>query len=215
MKHNDAKTKCIDDFFNGDGDTSEGDTLCTIFSWVDVGIMGGLWAILGILHVSYIQSAVTYPSAQSRFTLQIYLFIVVKSYGTGQREDHAEYDRLYDPSQPVSKNNIPLNDRSDPWDARPSEDKFRPMDNRYSRNYTHVRQNSSVSATDVLSEPYQQPANGYRDYAPYQPYSDNMAQPTYAYTQREAPTPYDGSYAGQQDSNLGRPSRAQAHPGES
>ncbi|KAJ2931186.1 hypothetical protein H1R20_g5931, partial [Candolleomyces eurysporus] len=194
-KHNDARQRCIDDFFNGDGETSQGDTLCNIFAWVDVGIMGGLWVILAILH--------------------FYLMIVVKSYGAGQREDHREYDRLYDPSQPLSKNNIPMADRSDPWDARPSEEKPRHVDNRYTRNYTHVRQNSSVSATDVLSEPYQQPANGYRDYTPYQSYSDNVAQPTYAYTQREAPTPYDGSYAGQQDSKLDRPMRTQGHPGES
>jgi hypothetical protein len=30
---------------------SEGETLCEIFPWVDVGVMGGLWVIMAILHV--------------------------------------------------------------------------------------------------------------------------------------------------------------------
>lgn len=51
VKHADAKAQCITDFFSGDGTSSEGDTLCNIFAWVDIGIMGGLWVILAIFHV--------------------------------------------------------------------------------------------------------------------------------------------------------------------
>lgn len=52
-RHTTAKSKCIQDFFTSpDGQTSgEGDTLCNIFPWVDVGIMGVLWVILAIAHV--------------------------------------------------------------------------------------------------------------------------------------------------------------------
>jgi len=52
-RHSPAKAKCIDDFFTtADGaSSSEGDTLCEIFPWVDVGIMGGLLVILAALHV--------------------------------------------------------------------------------------------------------------------------------------------------------------------
>lgn len=52
-RHSTAKAKCLLDFFtdvNGDS-TSEGNTLCNIFPWVDVGIMGGLWVLLAALHV--------------------------------------------------------------------------------------------------------------------------------------------------------------------
>lgn len=52
-RHSTAKAKCITDFFtdaNG-ASSSEGDTLCNIFPWVDVGIMGGLWVLLAALLV--------------------------------------------------------------------------------------------------------------------------------------------------------------------
>jgi hypothetical protein len=53
-RHSTAKANCITDFFTNGGNSSasEGETLCEIFSWVDVGIMGGLWVILAALHVS-------------------------------------------------------------------------------------------------------------------------------------------------------------------
>jgi len=52
-RHSTAKANCITDFFaTADGSSpSEGETLCEIFPWVDVGIMGGLWVILAALHV--------------------------------------------------------------------------------------------------------------------------------------------------------------------
>ncbi|KAF5313981.1 hypothetical protein D9611_006875 [Ephemerocybe angulata] len=190
VKHNDAQTRCIQDWFGGDSTISAADTLCNIFPWVDVGIMGGLWVILAIFHV--------------------YLFIVISSYGAGQRQDHQDYDRINDPSQPLTKgnNDIPLSDRNDTaWDAR--ED----YATSYPRNYTHVRQNSSVSATDVLTEPVQQPIDDkYQNYdynTSYQPYTDNTAQQTYDYNQQAAPTAYTG-YTGHQDGGVRRHSTRQS-----
>ena len=49
-RHSTAKSKCESDFFV-DSTTSEVDTLCEIFPWVDVGIMGGLWVLLAIVQV--------------------------------------------------------------------------------------------------------------------------------------------------------------------
>lgn len=57
-KHNTALNDCENDFFSDDtsgtGSTSldEGQTLCNIFTWVDVGLMGGLWVVLAIMQVS-------------------------------------------------------------------------------------------------------------------------------------------------------------------
>lgn len=52
-RHGKAKAKCLEDFFPSTSGESagEGDTLCQIFPWVDVGVMGGLWAILAIMQV--------------------------------------------------------------------------------------------------------------------------------------------------------------------
>lgn len=67
-RHTTAKTACIQDFFNNNNTTStgtnvggdlaaastsgEGDIVCNIFTWVDVGIMGGLWLVMLIFQVS-------------------------------------------------------------------------------------------------------------------------------------------------------------------
>jgi len=52
--HDSAKKRCLSSFFTANDGTisSEGDALCTIFPWADVGIMGGLWVLLGAVHVS-------------------------------------------------------------------------------------------------------------------------------------------------------------------
>lgn len=51
--HSTAKSNCLSNFFAhaDDKQITEGNTLCEIFPWVDVGVMGGLWLILAILHV--------------------------------------------------------------------------------------------------------------------------------------------------------------------
>jgi hypothetical protein len=54
LQHQRARDRCLTDFFGGQTDDSQGSTLCTIFPWVDVGIMGGLWVMLMVFHVSTI-----------------------------------------------------------------------------------------------------------------------------------------------------------------
>jgi len=122
-RHSNAQAKCIQDFFSSTGsatDSSEGEALCNIFSWVDIGIMGGLWVLLAIL--------------------QLYLFVILSSYGTAQR-DHSQYDRLYDPNHPLTSENIPLEHHTDPWDSRPSGDQYGAQDPRY-----HARNNSTFGS---------------------------------------------------------------------
>ncbi|KAF8807483.1 hypothetical protein BYT27DRAFT_7099910 [Phlegmacium glaucopus] len=139
-RHSNAQAKCIQDFFTpatSASSSSEGGTLCNIFPWVDVGIMGALWALLAIL--------------------QLYLFIVLSSYVTAQRRD---YDRIYDPSQPLTADNIPLDNRTDPWDSRPSVE-YRDQYGARDAYYKHVRNQSSVSASDIMNAPSQKPNDGF------------------------------------------------------
>ncbi|RDB28594.1 hypothetical protein Hypma_015442 [Hypsizygus marmoreus] len=124
-RHTTAKTKCLTDFFQT---SSEGDTLCEIFPWVDIGIMGGLWVVLAILH--------------------IYLYIILSSYGSSQRRDHEKYDQL-------NNDSIPMNKRNDPWDSRPSADSV--LSPRDGHNYNHLRQESGTSVSDMLAQPQVQP----------------------------------------------------------
>jgi hypothetical protein len=56
-RHNTAKVNCEQKFFSAtSGLTSEGSTMCEIFPWVDVGLMGGLWVLLLISQVLYSNS---------------------------------------------------------------------------------------------------------------------------------------------------------------
>lgn len=58
-RHSTAQANCERDYYT-DGSTGNNaaslanasDTVCNIFSWVDVGIMGGLWFVLLIMQVS-------------------------------------------------------------------------------------------------------------------------------------------------------------------
>lgn len=54
-RHSAAQANCIKDFFpdsaSGSPTASEGEILCNIFPWVDVGIMGGLWVFFAAVHV--------------------------------------------------------------------------------------------------------------------------------------------------------------------
>ncbi|KAF9460818.1 hypothetical protein BDZ94DRAFT_1222454 [Collybia nuda] len=196
-KHSTAKSRCLLNFFPSD-DTSQGDTLCEIFPWVDVGIMGGLWVVLGILH--------------------IYIFIVLSSYGSAQRRDHDKYDQL-------NGDNIPMNRRSDPWDSRLSSDSPRsPAPKHDNHGYNHIRQESGASVSDMLSQPQQMPKDIFsqQDYG-YQPRSYSHQEygratpsyPTNTYTQNPSPTPiYHDTPHNDPISYLNRPPHAQAHPGE-
>ena len=78
-----------------------------------------------------------------------------------QRDDHFKFDSEYDATNPLTTN-IPLADRSDPWDSRPSID-----EGRYSppgaavraagapSAYGHVRQGStgSIGQSPVQDSP--------------------------------------------------------------
>ncbi|KAJ3976971.1 hypothetical protein EV361DRAFT_880945 [Lentinula raphanica] len=194
-KHSTAESNCLTDFFNSTDSTeeSEGNTLCNIFPWIDVGIMAGIWVWLAIMH--------------------IYLYIVINSYSSAQQRDYIKYDALNDPSNPLNGEGIPMNGR-DPWDARNS--------NEYNGGYNHNRQASAASMNDVMNQPVRQPRDGfsYSDAAPYvpqrnDPYGTSMSRPNNAYTEDPGPTPgFSDPYYGD-SSNLNRPSQVQAHPGES
>ncbi|KAF9532007.1 hypothetical protein CPB83DRAFT_808241 [Crepidotus variabilis] len=201
--HSKAKQRCITDFFDSvpGSNQNSSDTICNIMTWVLVGIMGGIWALLA--------------------ALQLYLFVVISSYSKNQREDHSNYDRVYDPSQPLKAENIPM--ENDPWDSRMSTDHGLSSQN---HNYRHVRQESNVSASDVLSEPAQQhhkdslSSSRYHDneYDPYDPEeSQQPTYPSYAYTQQAQPTPAAQNQYYRDDvqgySQVERPSQAQPHPG--
>jgi hypothetical protein len=54
-RHNTAQTNCEQKFFSAaSGLSSEGQTMCEIFPWVDIGLMGGLWVLLLISQVCYL-----------------------------------------------------------------------------------------------------------------------------------------------------------------
>ncbi|KAI0257566.1 hypothetical protein BJV78DRAFT_1163517 [Lactifluus subvellereus] len=96
-RHNIAKTNCEQKFFTAaSGLTSEGETMCEIFPWVDIGLMGGLWVLLLIS--------------------QFYFFTIISGYGVGQRGDHEKYNSLY--SMTGLNGASGMANRSDPWDSR-------------------------------------------------------------------------------------------------
>jgi len=179
-RHTQAKTKCIADFFKGSETSSEADTMCNIFPWVDVGIMAGIWVLLAIA--------------------QLYFYIVVSSYGAGQRYDHEKFDSMYDASNPLTSD-IPLNNR---WGIRPSDENL--LENQ-PRGY-HSRQGSGASVSSVLNDKQPQ----YGSYETYPP-----VQPGNAYTQDPGPTPraHDSYYygSGYDVAGMERPDRTQPHPG--
>ncbi|KAI8981290.1 hypothetical protein BD414DRAFT_420034 [Trametes punicea] len=180
VHHNQAENKCLSDFFGGtvSANNSEGQTLCNIFPWADVGIMAGLWVLLAIM--------------------QTYLYVIVSSFGKGQRRDHTKYQSLYDSSR--SLNSIPLIDRG-AWDARLStDDLVQPSG--------HARHDSDASVATVMAGKVQ----GYSDY-------DYSAYPPPADAHIQDPGPTPNAYENYYESNLppagvDYPQRSQAHPGE-
>ncbi|KAG9314430.1 hypothetical protein JVU11DRAFT_5227 [Chiua virens] len=97
-RHSTAQSNCEATFFSG-STSSEGGTLCDIFSWADVGLMGAAWVFFALV--------------------QTYFLFVLSSYGSSQREDHEKYDALNDSTRALT-DDIPMADRGDPWDSRPS-----------------------------------------------------------------------------------------------
>jgi len=144
-RHSTAKTNCESKFFTAPSDlTTEGETMCDIFPWVDIGLMAGLWVLLAIS--------------------QTYFFTIVSGYGTGQRWDHEKYNSVYSMTG-LTGSDTDLPNRSDPWDPRvlPAP----------GGGYGHVRQESTTSEPGVLDNHYGDtareavPYNGYKD-----PYHD-------------------------------------------
>ncbi|KAG1826022.1 uncharacterized protein BJ212DRAFT_319144 [Suillus subaureus] len=101
-RHSTALTNCENKYYptapNG-SNTTEGQTVCGIITWVDVGLMIGAWVFFALV--------------------QAYLLFIVSSYGTAQRRDYEKYEALNDTTKPLT-DNIPMSDRGDPWDYRAS-----------------------------------------------------------------------------------------------
>ncbi|KAG6884748.1 hypothetical protein C0993_008538 [Termitomyces sp. T159_Od127] len=141
IRHTTSRVNCLNNFFPDDSQSTLGEKLCEIIPWVDIGIMGGLWVILAIF--------------------QLYLFVVLSSYSSGQSRDHEKYDQL-------NNDNIPMNPRNDPWDSRPSAETPRSP-----QGYTHGRNESTLSTADVLAQPQLQPKDSISYY-----HSDYQYQPS-------------------------------------
>lgn len=176
-RHSTASSNCVKRFFSDDSLQSQGETLCDIFSWVDVGIMAGLWVLLVIL--------------------QGYLFLVVSSYGSSQRRDHQQYDALSDPTHPLTKDTIPMADRNDPWDSRPSTESTRAPPDANGGQYQHLRQISTASASDILNQPQQRPDDSLSsDYGYKSSYYSEPQGNAYSSHPAQSSYPSDGYYTG-------------------
>ncbi|KIO33865.1 hypothetical protein M407DRAFT_3860 [Tulasnella calospora MUT 4182] len=182
-RHGPATTECIQDFFannattvdqaNAFADDGQGPTICNIFTWVSVGIMGGLWIIMLIF--------------------QGYLLLVCRWYSVSQLADHSKYYSIYSVNPPEG---IPLGDRQrgeDAWDPRPSTESWsggqmspgvaRPGFGAHSRQNSDVNDRAyGVSAADAYAE--KKPTYGYRD----DPTSHSYPDQAYV-NDSEAPTP--------------------------
>lgn len=105
-------------------------------------------------------------------TPQLYLFLILSSYGKAQRRDH-QYDRLFDPSQPLTAEYIPLDHPTDPWDSRPSVDPYGAQDVR-----NHARNDSTISSSELLNnqkpmDNNQRPGDNFFNYDPSYGYTKN------------------------------------------
>jgi len=208
-KHNTAQAKCVTDFFPADSSTtataltgsdSEGKLLCNIFTWVGVGIMGGLWLVLGLFHA--------------------YLFLVISGYGSSQRDDHRQYYSLYSlnsypgqgagphstflpASEAIGMRNMGAHD--DAWDTRDSMDTVGFEKQQYAANQ------AQYPAQQGYPQPQRQPSGG-------------TVYPGPAKTMDPQPTPYQTSYNTAYEDpyynnnpavmNMGRPDAATMHPAE-
>ena len=110
--------------------------------------------------------------------------MVLTSYGKNQRRDHDQYDRLNDPPPPLKTEGIPL--QSEPW--------VLPDGGKPKQGYRHLRQQSSISMSDVLNQPSQQPIDSMSMTTTsydYQPYNDEYhpSPPTHNRTRTASPTP--------------------------
>jgi len=198
-RHSVAQSTCETTFFpsssSGTATTEEGQSMCNIFPWVDVGVMAGLWVVLALA--------------------QTYFWTVLSSYSQGQQQDHLSYDTVFDSTNALAANDIPMTNQKDSWNSRPSAEA---LTGRSDRGYGHVRRESQMSASDVMGDEFQQPRDsmdpGYGRYGITSPPKD-VSYPGQAYTQEPAPTPqYNDHYYSGDDVDMDRPSPSQAHPAE-
>lgn len=135
---------------------------------------------------------------------QLYLYVVVSSYGSGQRLDHEKYDSMYDPTKPLTSD-IPLSTRADPWDARTAENPL------LHDTGNHSRHSSIASVSTVMADKQQQP----HDFGGYgqSTYPPNV--PNHAHTQSPGPTPIANEYytSGYGGGGVNAPQPSQPHPG--
>lgn len=61
VRHSTAQSNCEETFFpSGDSPTSTlGQTMCNIFAWVDVGLMGAAWVFFAVVQVRFVVLLVT------------------------------------------------------------------------------------------------------------------------------------------------------------
>lgn len=72
---NDSNSTLSNSVINIDPSTVSGHTLCSVFTWVQLGIMGGLWLAL--------------------LVVEFYFAMMSRIYGSEQREDHRRYNSIY------------------------------------------------------------------------------------------------------------------------
>ena len=79
---------------------------------------------------------------------QFYFYTIISGYGVGQRGDHEKYNSVYSMTG-LNSDNVPLANRSDPWDSR--------MDPVAGRDrYGHTRQESALSDTAMLDNSFKE-----------------------------------------------------------
>ncbi|KAF7966636.1 hypothetical protein HWV62_37595 [Athelia sp. TMB] len=193
-RHSKAQSACITDFFPNSS-SSLGTTMCNIFPWVDVGIMGGMLVFFALVH--------------------IYFYVVMSSYSNAQQRAHDDYAAGGETKSLT--NDIPMTNR---WDNRPLNDPLLAegvyTSQRNIGGYDHHRSNSGQSVSTVLAEPIQREYNSY-DQNSYLQREPSTRYPETVHTQEPGPTPvyHDNYYSGEQgNSDLNRPLPSQPHPGE-
>ncbi|KAG2120994.1 uncharacterized protein F5147DRAFT_663942 [Suillus discolor] len=191
-RHSTSLTNCENKYYptasNG-SNTTEGQTVCGIITWVDVGLMAGAWVFFALV--------------------QAYLLFVVSSYGTAQRQDYEKYDALNDTTKPLT-DNIPMSDRGDPWDYRASTE--------YEDGRGH-RRNASTASTMNAPLQKERYADGQSYLTPTYPPEpqpqferQQSTRTAPSGTQSPQPAPYANNYYGP-DSPTGQSAPTQAHPG--
>lgn len=223
-KHSAATSDCLKDFFpNSDSSSGplnasqEGQILCNIFAWVTFGVMIGLWLVLGIF--------------------EIYLYLVISSYGSIQRDDHSTYFSTYSVNDGARPNDVLMGDRSgargDAWDSRMSMDSvdmvpLNPKGHNPSDSTSTVRDEKSYrdEPEGLPSSNYQPPyrSNTVLSRAPrtmspdrgYSATSPERGYPSYplnAHTEEPGPTPaYNNAYYS--NSSHAPYPQSQPHPAE-